>query len=260
MKCVKTTCNVHTATAYIYLDSKETKNSLDFAFATELLEEIRSANHNPDIKTIVFLSQHRSFFSSGPSLPGLLEIGETKNHSELQKMLDLLNEVIKEIYYSPKVTIVGFNGYAYGGGLNIFLGCDYRIAVERAKFIENFHNMGVTADLSSSYFLPRLIGMTKTYSIILSGDLFTAAEVKDWGLFNQVFPSTKEMKSHIEEFCKKIHSQDFSAIQRTKMLLKHSLQNTLEDQLCMENEALQNSFKSDEVINRLKTILNHSMI
>ncbi|MCM3651761.1 enoyl-CoA hydratase/isomerase family protein [Metabacillus litoralis] len=260
MSCIKTVLNDDTATAYIYLDSKETKNSLDVALATSLLEEVKKANNSSSIKTIVFLSEHRAFFSSGPSLPGLLEIAENQNDEELKNIVENLNELITQIYYSPKITIVGFNGYAYGGGLNVFLGCDYRVAVERTKFIENFHKMGVTSDLSSSYFLPRLIGMTRTMSIILSGDLFTAWDAKDWGLFNEVFSTNKEMKSHIETFCEKINEDDFTAIQMTKQLVKQSFQNGLEKQLEIESKALRDSFKNKEVVKRLRSILDYSII
>ncbi|MBE5102249.1 enoyl-CoA hydratase/isomerase family protein [Priestia aryabhattai] len=260
MSTTKTILNEDTATVYIYLDSQETKNSLDFSLATSLLTEVKKANNDPFIKTIVFLSAHRAFFSSGPSLSGLLKIAEHQNDEELKNILDVLNELIRQIYHSPKVTIVGFNGYAYGGGMNVFLGCDYRIAVERTKFIENFHNIGVTADLSSSYFLPRLIGMTRTMSVILSGDIFTAGDAKDWGLFNEVITSNKEMKNHIEKFCEKINKADFISIQGTKKLLKDSLANSLENHLELESEALRNRFKYKEVANRLKTVLNHSLI
>lgn len=260
MSTIKTILNEDSATMYIYLDSKETKNSLDFSLTTSLLEEVKRANSDPFIKTIVFLSAHRAFFSSGPSLSGLLEIAENQNDEELKKILDVLNELILQIYHSPKVTIVGFNGYAYGGGMNVFLGCDYRIAVERAKFIENFHSMGVTADLSSSYFLPRLIGVTRTMTIMLSGDLFSAADAKDWGLFNEVVSSNKDMKERIEKLCEKINTVDFPSIQGTKKLLKNSLVNSLESQLALESESLRNRFKHEEVANRLRATLNYSLI
>ena len=72
-----------------------------------------------------------------------------------------------EIYQSPKITVAAVHGFAYGGGLNIMLACDYRLTVHNAKFIENFLYMGVTPDLSSSYFLTRLIGITKTTELII---------------------------------------------------------------------------------------------
>ena len=53
-----------------------------------------------------------------------------------------------------KVTIAAIHGYAYGGGFNIMLPCDFRFAEAKTKFIENFYYMGVTPDLGSSYFFP----------------------------------------------------------------------------------------------------------
>jgi 2-(1,2-epoxy-1,2-dihydrophenyl)acetyl-CoA isomerase len=180
-------------TQTIYLKSKENQNSLTYGMAKELLQSIKNANNSRSVKSIVFLSQHR-FFSKGPDIKDLLNISLNNDLPFFEEMLDLLNDIILEIYNSPKTTIVGYNGLAYGGGLNLFLGCDLRFATIRTKIIENFGYMGLSLDLDSSFFLPRLIGQTQTMSILLLERIITAEKLQSTNLFNKIFRKNSEMK------------------------------------------------------------------
>ncbi|BFT74189.1 enoyl-CoA hydratase/isomerase family protein [Paenibacillus sp. P36] len=245
---------------YILMNNPETKNSLDLAMATELYEAVREANENPSCNAIVFLSKARAFFSSGPALDELIELSTLQNGAALlSEVVEKLNQVILEIYHSPKLTIAGVHGYAYGGGLNIMLACDYRIAEEKAKFIENFHYMGFTPDLSASYFLPRYIGLSHTMELLLTGRMFTAKEVADWGLFHDVVEKRAVMLERIDTLCRQFVQGESRNLQRMKELLRTSFYSTLEEHLEKEKRYLTDCLNFPELTGRLKSVAGMSL-
>lgn len=240
---------------YIEFDSPETKNRLDMETANDLYEAVRSANRDESCQAIAFLSTARAFFSCGPALDGLIELSARPDGAELLgDVVEKLNRVILEIYESPKLTIAGIHGYAYGGGLNIMLACDYRVAEEKAKFIENFHYMGFTPDLSASYFLPRYIGLSRSMELLLTGRLFTAKEVADWGLFHEVVEKRSVMLERIDRLCRHIMTGETRNLSRMKELLRSSYYSTLEEHLEKEKRYLTECFDRPEITARLISV------
>lgn len=258
MNCVQVRINegVH----YIELNNPATKNSLDLEMASGLLHAVKEANQDSSCFSIVFLSTARAFFSTGPALQELHELSTCPKGSELlSEVVERLNEIILEIYESPKLTVAAIHGYAYGGGLNLMLACDYRIAEEKTKFIENFHYMGFTPDLSASYFLPRYIGLTRSVELLLTGRMFTAREVADWGLFHQVVEKRAVMLEQVETLCRQVSQGEGRNLKRMKELLRSSYCSTLEEHLDKERRYLIDCLNYPEITNRLKNIGNISL-
>jgi enoyl-CoA hydratase/carnithine racemase len=253
--------NIRDDVHYLELDSPQTRNCLDRQMAADLLQAVRQANEDPACRAIVFLSSSRAFFSSGPELEGLIELSVRPDGAELlDSVVEEFNQIILAIYESPKLTIAGIHGYAYGGGLNIMLACDYRIAEEKTKCIENFHYMGVTPDLSASYFLPRYIGLSRTMELLLTGRMFTAREVADWGLFHEVVGKRSVMLERIEQLCRQILQGEGRNLLRMKELLRSSFYFTLEEHLAKEKRYLTDCFQYPEITDRLKNVGNLSFI
>lgn len=253
--------NIKEGIRYIELNNPQTKNSLDLQMATDLLNAVQQANEDPECKAIVFLSTARAFFSSGPAIQGLIELSTQQDGAALlDGVVEMINKVIIAIYESPKLTVAGIHGYAYGGGLNIMLACDYRIAEEKTKIIENFHYMGFTPDLSASYFLPRYIGLSRTMELLLTGRLFTAKEVADWGLFHEVVEKRSAMLERIDQLTRQILQGEGRNLPRMKELLRSSFYSTLEEHLDKEKRYLTDCFKYPEITERLKNVGSLSLI
>ncbi|MFA9557766.1 enoyl-CoA hydratase/isomerase family protein [Evansella sp. AB-rgal1] len=239
----------------IELNNNETKNSLDLTMARELLETILEANSQQDCKVILFQSAGRAHFSKGPDIQQLIELkNRDDGEGQLDEVISLYNRFIMEIYQSPKITIAAIHGYAYGGGLNIMLACDYRLTVNNAKFIESFLSMGVTPDLSASYFLPKLIGMTKTIQLLFTGTMFTGIEAKEWGIFQESFSKRNEMMERARELADQFSVYPSDVIKHTKRLLRLSYHHSLEEQLNMERELVVEAFKQPTIENQLKNV------
>ena len=84
--------------------------------------------------------------------------------------------------------IASVNGAAAGGGANLALACDVRIASDRASIGQTFNRIGLHPDWGGTYFLPRLVGPAKALELVLSAEMVDAAEAHRLGLFNRVVP------------------------------------------------------------------------
>ncbi|MED4082284.1 enoyl-CoA hydratase/isomerase family protein [Halalkalibacterium halodurans] len=240
---------------YITLDYPEKKNGLDAELGTSLLEAIRAGNNETSIHSIILQSKHRAYFSSGPRLEDLLICASDQSDVRLREVLHVLNHCVLEIFTSPKVTVALINGYAYGGGFNMMLACDRRIALRRAKFLENFHKMGISPDLGASYFLPRIIGYEQTMNLLLEGKLFTSEEALRLGLIQEVCENKQELQERVKNYLKAVSEGYVPAIAATKKLLKGKAAEELKQQLEQETEELVALFKQTEIKKRLEALV-----
>ncbi|WP_273854154.1 enoyl-CoA hydratase/isomerase family protein [Guptibacillus spartinae] len=242
-------------TIYLSMDYPEKKNGLDLKMATSLLEHIRLANQDTNINAIVFESKHRAFFSSGPRPEDLLTCVGEDGSENLVEVLDILNQCVLSIFRSPKVTVALINGYAYGGGFNIMLACDRRISLRRAKFLENFHQMGMSPDLGASYLLPRIMGVEKTFEILINGELIQPEQALQLGLVHELADNKKELHELLNQYLKKVSEGYSPAIAATKKLLKERAAIELESQMKIESSYLLDLFKHEEIKDRLKVLV-----
>ena len=246
---------------YLELNNHNSKNSLDLEMAKQLLEAVIEANNKPDCNVMIFSSTGRAHFSKGPDINQLMLLTEQENGVELlDDVISILNQIIIEIYESPKLTIAAIHGYAYGGGLNIMLACDYRLTTDHAKFIESFLSMGVTPDLSSSYFLPKLIGMTRTTELLFTGRMFTGAEATQWGMFHESYPKRVEMSERAKQLGEQFEHIPLDILSNTKMLLRESLSNSLEEQLTLEKQFIVKAFNDPKIKTNLMTVNNKKLL
>lgn len=246
---------------HIALNHPETKNGLDLPMAEALLSAVTEADTDPACRMMVFSSNGRAYFSSGPDLNGLIACAQDADGAnQLDTIITCLNRIILTIDASSKVSIAAIHGYAYGGGLNIMLPCDLRIAEAKTKFIENFYYMGVTPDLGSSYYLPRLIGWARTKELLLTGRLFTAQEAAEWGLFTEVVEKRSEMMKRVDALCEQVLSGDGETLAGMKTLLARSAHASLEEHLEQEKSLLIHHLLKPSTTKRLKAIQQRSWV
>lgn len=148
--------------------------------------------------------------------------------------LDPVGWIARWVHRLGKITIAALNGVAAGGGAGLALSCDFRIASENARFTTAFINRGLAADTAVSYFLPRLVGLTKALDISLSGDILDAEEMERLGLVSKVVPAGKLMEATME-FAARFAKGPPVALQLSKQLMYKSLSLSLEDTLDYES-------------------------
>jgi|APFre7841882630_1041343.scaffolds.fasta_scaffold33021_1 cyclohexa-1,5-dienecarbonyl-CoA hydratase len=153
-------------------------NFLSIESMKEFIDVLRRAETDPEVKVITIRGGGEKFFSSGVDVAD-----HTPERAEemMEKFYNLLNAVM----YGSKPKIAVVKGYALGGGCELIAFCDMVYASEKAKFGQPEINVGVYPGPAVAIF-PKLIGLKKTYELILTGDMISAVEAEKIGLINRV--------------------------------------------------------------------------
>ena len=199
----------HPQVALVTLNRPERMNSMAFDVMIPLRDALVQINHDNDVRVVVLTGAGRGFSSgadhkSAGSVPHVQ--GLTRPTYALRSM-EILDEVILAMRRLHQPIIAAVNGAAIGGGLCLALAADIRVAASGAYFRAAGINNGLTAsELGLSYLLPRAIGSSRAFEIMLTGRDVDAAEAERIGLVSRqvpaddLLPSCYEMAARIAGF------------------------------------------------------------
>lgn len=146
-----------------------------------------------------------------------------------------VSDIVLKMRQIPQPVIAAVNGVASGGGMSLALAADVRVAGRSAKFNAAFINMGLSGgDLGSSYFLPRLIGISRASEILYTGRWVEAEEALHIGLVSRI-TQDEDVLNEAMKFAKSMLEKSYLGLRLTKELLNTSLENSLEAVLQLEN-------------------------
>jgi 2-(1,2-epoxy-1,2-dihydrophenyl)acetyl-CoA isomerase len=135
------------------------------------------------------------------------------------------------------------NGTAAGAGFSMMCATDLAIAVDTAKFTMAYTAAGLSPDGSSSYFLPRIIGQRRSFELMLTNRVLSAAEALDWGLLNQVV-TAEELMPTAEKLVGRLAAGATNAFSVVKRLLVNSAHDSLESQMEHETRGIAESART----------------
>ncbi|MBO2453660.1 enoyl-CoA hydratase [Actinomadura barringtoniae] len=209
----------------ITLNRPERMNAMAFDVMIPFREALEEVGRDNDTRAIVVTGAGRGFCSgadleSPGRIPGIE--GLTVSSIALRSM-ELLDDVIRAMRKVHQPVIAAINGAAIGGGLCLSLATDIRIAAEGAYFRAAGINNGLTAsELGLSYLLPRAIGSSRAFEIMLSGRDVDAAEAERIGLVSRAVPADK-LLDECFELAERIVNFSRPGIELTKRMLWSSL-------------------------------------
>lgn len=185
--------------ATITLHRPERMNAFTTVMAAELENAFQCADADDDVRAIVFTGAGRAFCAGADLSMGAdafnyddaesrHDDAESKAGEDLQRIRDTGGVVSLSMYECRKPIICAINGAAVGIGATMSLAADIRIASEKAKFGFVFARRGIVPEAASSWFLPRIVGMSQALEWMLTGRLFDAAEAKAGNLVKSVLP------------------------------------------------------------------------
>ncbi|MEK6666712.1 MAG: enoyl-CoA hydratase-related protein [candidate division NC10 bacterium] len=159
-------------------------NAMSRAFMSELEAGLQQAAADPAVRVIIVTSRLPGMFSGGADireLEGLDAVGCAAFIALGQGLFTRVGEI-------PKPILAAINGVCLGGGLELSMACDLRIAAESARFGQPEVNLGVVSGWGGTQRLPRLVGRTRALQMLMLGDQISADEALAMGLVNRVVP------------------------------------------------------------------------
>jgi len=160
----------------------------------------------------------------------------------------LASGTVSRLARSAKPVVMAVNGIAAGGGMSLALAGDLVVAAESAKFTMAYSRIAASPDGSSSYFLPRMIGLRRALELHYTNRILSAREAMDWGLVNRVHPDA-EFPGAVAALAKELAQGPTLAFGRAKLLFHQSTQESLETQMELEAQAIAASGHTEDFKN-----------
>lgn len=171
------------------------------------------------------------FFSAGGDLAGFADTGDVG--SLLKEMTVYFHAAVSRLSRMDAPLVAAVNGIAAGAGMSLVAASDLAIACESARFVSAYTASSLSPDGSSTYFVPRLVGMRRAMELMLTNRTLDAAEALDWGLVNRVVPDDELMSATVD-LARSLASGATLAFGAVKEMLHSSLAGTLETQMELE--------------------------
>jgi len=208
----------------VTLNRPEKANAFDPDMCEDLLEALRMLARADQVRVIVITGAGKAF-CAGADL-GVL--GTQGN-----QLVKAGKTIALTIRNAPQPVLAAVNGAAAGGGANLALACDYRVASDQASIGQVFHKLGLGPDWGGSYFLPRLTSVSKALELVWSARMVPAKEAEQLGLFDRVV-SHELLASEAKALAQRWAGMAPLAVRKAKAALYRSLHSTLEEMLDVE--------------------------
>ena len=174
--------------ATITLNRPEASNAFTLQMFQELYDALENIRLDKETRVVLLKGMGKNF-CAGADVEEFLPVLQ-RNIVECHSLLrELIYRTYLAIWNLEKPVIAAVNGVAVGGGCDLALLCDLRIASQNARFSEIYVNIGVPPDSGGTWLLPRLVGLAKACELIFSGDIIDANEAQRIGLVNKVVPN-----------------------------------------------------------------------
>lgn len=215
--------------AVIKLNRPEVYNAFNEAMKKELQEALKDVERDKAVRVVIITGEGKAF-CSGQDLKDAMNM---PNRSFKQSLDTGYNPIIRAMRNLPKPILCRLNGVAAGAGCSLALACDMIIASEDATLIEVFINIGLVPDSGSSYFLPRLVGMSKAFELCAMGNKVKASEALAMGMVSKVVPAD-QLDAAVAGYTEYFSKAPTKAIGIIKKMLNKAATSNLDDMLDYE--------------------------
>jgi len=244
---------VENSIATITLNRPEDANGMNIQLGQDLYAASRIVFYDDSIRVVV-INANGKLFSGGGDLKFMEQ--HIDNLGPTVKLLaDELHRAINLLAHMEKPLIVGVHAMAAGAGMSLAMIGDFVIAGESAKFTMAYTAAGLSPDGSSSFFLPRLIGIRRTTELMLTNRRLSAEEALDWGLISQVVPDD-ELKETVAQLANKLAKGPTKAFGFVKKLMLCTFENSLETQMELEGRGIAANAASTHGTEGIKAFLS----
>jgi len=215
--------------AVVTINRPKSLNALNSETLSELKQCLGEIETRKDIRVVILTGTGEKAFVAGADISEMVNA----TAAEGQAMSLLAYRVFNTLENMPQVSIAAVNGFALGGGCEIAMACDMRIASENAKFGQPEVNLGILPGFGGTQRLPRLVGKGRAKELIFTADMIDAQEAYRIGLANKVVPQA-ELLDYCKKMAAKIASKGSYAVTLAKRAINSGLDMDLSNGLLLE--------------------------
>ena len=216
-------------------------NALNSKVYSELYELFQEIESDPEVRVVIITGSGEKAFVAGSDITEM----QAKSSVDIRSFVDIARKASEQIYTISKPTIAAINGFALGGGNELAMCCDLRIASENAKFGQPEINLGIIPGAGGTQRLTRLIGMTRAKELILTGDIIDANTAFMMGLVNKVVPS-ESLMLEAKELAKKLLTKSSVALLLAKKAMNGGADISFSSGLDLESQCFALCFATED--------------
>ena len=224
------------AVATITLNRPEAANGLNSRMVSEFRQAAQHCDADPELKVVVLRAAGDRFFSVGGDIKEMLAHGDDVGEA-LQALADDLHAAIASLLRMKALLIVAVNGIAGGAGFSLALIGDLVLAAESASFTMAYTRAGLSPDGSSTWLLPRLVGLRRAQELMLTNRTLDAAEALEFGIVTRVVADA-DLPAECERLAADLAAGAGLANAYVKKLLLAGAGNDLQTQLDLEAQLI----------------------
>jgi 2-(1,2-epoxy-1,2-dihydrophenyl)acetyl-CoA isomerase len=188
--------------AWITINRPDVLNACDIDTLKKLQNAFKDAEKDPSVRCVVLTGAGRAF-CAGADLQSLRKRGVGTAISLMEDLKEGFNPIVSKMRNMDKPVIAMINGSAAGAGMGLALAADLKIMADSAKLVEAFAKIGLVPDSGATFFMPRLLGISKAMELAFTGDEIGAIEAEKLGAVNKIVPMN-QLESETRSLAEKL--------------------------------------------------------
>ncbi len=242
------------AVGVITMNRPEALNALNDQVLRDLDSVLDQVEHDEEILVVVLTGAGRSFVAGA-------DIGQMSNFTAVEaKAFGVYgNQVFLKLENLTKPTIAAVNGFALGGGCELCMACDIRLASEKAKFGQPEVGLGITPGFGGTQRLARIVGTANAMELILTAKTIRAEDALALGLVTHVYPA-EELMDKALELANAIAANAQIAVRQSKAAIRRGLQTDMATGAAFESEAFALCFATEDQKDAMRAFVNKEKI
>jgi len=239
--------------AWIILNRPHRLNAITPKMISEIEDALKELHVREDVKVIIFAGSGDKAFSAGADVNLLKESDTTYSGYTLTIGLSRLAAMIEEY---PKPTIAAIKGYALGGGFELALACDYRLATENARIGLPEINLGLLPAGGGMQRLLKMVGVARTKELAMLGEQIDSNEAKRIGLLTKVFPS-EGFDEEVKKFALRVAEIPQHALKAVKLAIRAESESSFSSGSLLESFLFDLLITTKDSKERIEAFLRH---
>ena len=236
------------------MNRPEALNALNEQVLRDLDAALDAVQVNDEVLVVILTGAVRSFVAEA-------DIGQMKDLTPVQakKFGSYGNQVFLKLENFPKPVIAAVNGFALGGGCELSMACDIRLASEKAKFGQPEVGLGITPGFGGTQRLARIVGVSNAMELILTAKTINAAQAQELGLVSHVYPP-EELMDKAMELAQAIAANAQVAVRQSKAAIRRGLQTDMYTGAAYEAEAFGLCFATEDQKDAMTAFVNKEKV